>query len=465
MTKIKSFREMARRRSTRIRRGHPSVERLVGEAVYSLNRFTQSQQRLIEQNVAASLRQLRLDLSELPRPQLGSRVLSDSSTKGYLGNIRMLEYFLALIGDWSSILILRENAPEFAPAVRDTSLAMFISWKTATAGDIMKDSHGIIIKDAFGRQLKADGCWNSPACHVPFSAAISALHAARGFSKDMPYADVCNSCLQEYRRTRDHGRGCFHHGSQPRLWRKGNPRFSEVYKNRIRLLKVVELRGYQSNGNSPLTPRELLQIRSDLLSQNCISAYKLWTMILLSVKQFRRGDEVVSLQEDLHFLPELTVMRDDRVVSISLLVDGKRDVTPAILAVHVDDAIPELCLLRMLFAWIWISEYREGPIFPKDLSSTVLVPMTKKDFLEAYKKVCQRITGRGGPWGTHTGKKTGWLLGAWGNASDVSLAMDSRHAGLEQAQRYKQDAMGLMDIAKAAGYALIELLYEINIQT
>lgn len=84
---------------------------------------------------------------------------------------------------------------------------------------------------------------------------------------------------------------------------------------------------------------------------------------------------------------------------------------------------------------------------------------------KAYKNVCERITGRHGPWGTHTGRKTGWLLGAWGNASDVSLAMDSRHAGLEQAQRYKQDAMGLMDIAKAAGYVISLNYYDINIQT
>lgn len=448
LSKSKSvFSAMSEERAQRRPRTRSTVKVLPGEAIYSMQNFTSSQREFVQRHVSEAIEELDLKVSLVPKPQLGSRVLSKSSTQGYHSGLRQLEYFLSLIGDWSSIIILRRDAPEFAPSIRVSSLVSFIDWKYGDQGSPMVDESGSPMQDVFGRPLLCDGCWTSPHNTTPFSAAVSNLHIARGF-KSMPYSEPCSRCLEKFERSNDQG-GCYHHAGRPLLWRKGNTRFAEQYANRIRRLFVVEARGYQAQGDSALTPHELIKIRSYLMSKNCISAFRLWTMILVSVKQLRRGDEVVSLDLDQHFLPDLTTIRNGRVVHFCLLVDGKTDSTPAILSVHLDDDIPELCLVRQLLAWIWVSKYQGGPLFPSDTEADDPVAMSKAKFLKDYQNVCQQITGRRGPFGTHTGRKTAWLLGAWAGASDTSLASDSRHKDLSQACRYKQDAMGLLEIARA----------------
>lgn len=190
-----TFGTLAQGRARRRQRTVPSIMQVNGTPLYSLSKFTDDQQSFIHRNVLASINALKLKLSTVTKPQLGTRVLSANSTSSYTSNLRQLEYFLALIGDWSSMLILREDSPDFAPAILDSSLTRFIDWKFQEKGTAMKDANGRPLMDAFNRPLVADGCWSSPDNTVPFSAAVSTLHVAHGFM-NMPYTDV-NCCITE----------------------------------------------------------------------------------------------------------------------------------------------------------------------------------------------------------------------------------------------------------------------------
>lgn len=440
---------MASDRATRRNRVQPYTSSSPPNGpVYSLDNFTSAQRSIIDSEVAKSLEELQLTLSSIKRTHTGTRVLAPNTLTGYEGHLRTLNYFLALIGDWSSMLILRDDAPDFAPAIRDKSLALFIDWKTLPAGTIMKKRDGEIIKDAFGRDLIADGCWKAPGNTTPFSAAVSALHIARGF-KGMAYEEECESCMAKYRNSGDVS-GCFHHAGRAHLWRRGNSRLSNLYTDRLSKLVRVDMKGYMAQGDSPLTPQELLDVRTKLLSTNCIEDFRLWTMILVSTKLFLRSDEICRFNPELQFLPELTIKREEAVSAMAVLIQGKRDTTPVILYLWRDDDIPEFDAIIQLLAWVHVSKYSGGPLFRKDLNDGNEEPIPAKRYLNDCKDVFMKVTERRGPWGTHSARKTGWLFGAWGNASDVSLAQDSRHAGLDQAMRYKQDALSQLEIARAS---------------
>jgi len=49
-------------------------------------------------------------------------------------------------------------------------------------------------------------------------------------------------------------------------------------------------------GSSAITPWELLDIRTNLLSTNSIHDLQSWVMILISIKLFLRSDELVHIR-------------------------------------------------------------------------------------------------------------------------------------------------------------------------
>jgi hypothetical protein len=61
---------------------------------------------------------------------VGERSIAKSSKETYWVKFRALKYFLALIGDYESILILLDNAPKpFCPSINPDILILFIKWK------------------------------------------------------------------------------------------------------------------------------------------------------------------------------------------------------------------------------------------------------------------------------------------------------------------------------------------------
>ena len=91
--------------------------------------------------------------------------------------------------------------------------------------------------------------------------------------------------------------GCRLHRGKPLIWRRGCPIESGTVKHAFKK-SAKDGEGYQPNGDSPLTPLELLQIRTRLLSTNRIEDFQLWVLLLISIKLFLRSNEATGDKKD-----------------------------------------------------------------------------------------------------------------------------------------------------------------------
>jgi hypothetical protein len=69
--------------------------------------------------------------------------------------------------------------------------------------------------------------------------------------------------------------------------------------------------------------------------------------------------------------------------------------------------------------------------------------------------------GRRGPWGTHTMRKTGYLVAIWGGGTVENIMLSARHATVDSAKRYYQDAGSLLQMARIQGYAARKMALQI----
>ena len=134
--------------------------------------------------------------------------------------------------------------------------------------------------------------------------------------------------------------------------------------------------GYEVDSAMPLTPFQLLTIRSALLASNRIEDLQFWVIILVSVKLFLRageatGDVTLESGETIptglrfeSFEPSLTTVEGSWVKSISVRIKGRTDTTSKIMTLWADDAFPEFCPVRHLLAYIFLIRFEGGHLFP-----------------------------------------------------------------------------------------------------
>ena len=87
--------------------------------------------------------------------------------------------------------------------------------------------------------------------------------------------------------------GCSIHTGRPQLWRRVQ-KGSIVQNTQKRSTK--DAAGYAEEGDAALTPWEVMDIRSSLMSTNGLYELQLWTMTLLGIKLFLREYELGSLR-------------------------------------------------------------------------------------------------------------------------------------------------------------------------
>jgi hypothetical protein len=126
------------------------------------------------------------------------------------------------------------------------------------------------------------------------------------------------------------------------------------------------------------------------------------------------------------------------------------------LLINRDDHTPELCPVRHILAWIYLLGIKSGYIFPDEKTLTAMIDtgnthplkydnpsnhISYSVFQHRFKSACEEIiTDRAGPWGTHSCRKTFYLLGIWGKGSLEALMQDARHKTIKNAQIYAKDA-------------------------
>ncbi len=83
------------------------------------------------------------------------------------------------------------------------------------------------------------------------------------------------------------------------------------------------------------------------MSSNNIEDFRLFVMVLLSIKLFLRSDEVVKMKIN-HVVRDVSVVREGIVDCIAFKVKGKTDTKPVTLSLWADNEVHQLCPVRLL---------------------------------------------------------------------------------------------------------------------
>lgn len=157
---------------------------------------------------------------------------------------------------------------------------------------------------------------------------------------------------------------------------------------------------------------------------------------------------------------------------------------PKTLMMWFEPDFPELCPVRHILAWFAISGIKSGAIFPsieflnnsiigdKYFDGYVPFPKDKDDqvtknesipyqtYLNFVKNTCNEVieqavlsgvgVGLGSrKWGSHVGRKSGYLFSVWGGGADIDIMNSARHKSIKNAAKYKMDASMLLELAKS----------------
>ncbi|RHZ12571.1 hypothetical protein DYB37_010252 [Aphanomyces astaci] len=361
--------------------------------------LSRAQESLAALGMIMELAKHDLLLSPNQQQVFGSRVLEPHSQRVYKKHYRGLWYFFGLIGDYTSLLILRHDCPQHAPAMSVKSLCAYLKYKTGAIGTILHYDDGLPVLDVDGQPVLCDGQWKDPQNMIQLSSAVSAAHKAKGMGQ-VPYEEQYDAC---YRLFSDKSlvTGCRHHAGRGRLSRTGNARFSEDFIKCMTRIRNHDLWLYTPSSESMCKPLELVNIRRYLLVPNQLMGWKLWTMMIFHIRLSFRADEGIDVMCS-QFLPPLTSVDEfGTVTMLDVQISGKTGKKKwIVLSLYRDDQCPELCPVRAVLAWIHLSRHPgTGYLFPHDKDATKCYPPAT--FQTKCRNVCTKVTGRQGPFATH----------------------------------------------------------------
>lgn len=245
------------------------------------------------------------------------------------------------------------------------SIGLFCKFKRSAKGAALKDPNGNDILDIYGNPVLCQGGWNLPANVDQLLSAVGVLHASRG--QRGPYQDTCKNCVAESQQ--GNYQGCRFHPMKPQIWRTGNPKESNYMADLLRQ-NTVDGSSYIKGGSTPLTPWELIAIKDYCVSSNKLWELMFWTMTIVATKLFLRHDEITNLKfsdanQENCLNKELTVFNaDGSIESLAFFIKGKCDPVRKCLILWADHQVPDLCPVRALVLWTYMSKIKDGYLFP-----------------------------------------------------------------------------------------------------
>jgi len=115
-----------------------------------------------------------------------------------------------------------------------------------------------------------------------------------------------------------------------------------------------------------------------------------------------------------------------------------------------------------LLVYIYATGIKEGPLFPNHaklseigMEESRFDGIVKQDevigyetYQNRYKHLCNTIINRESRFGSHSNRKTGYLLAVWGGGHIEAIMSSARHKTLKNAQKYKRDAEYMLHVAR-----------------
>ncbi|KAJ3270164.1 hypothetical protein HDV01_000499 [Terramyces sp. JEL0728] len=375
-----------------------------------------------------------------------------------------LRYFLALIGDWNSFLILLDNAPKKCPSISPENIAMYVKWKTHERDTIFTDTRGNAVCDRFGNLVTPQQGWLNYNKVPALLKAVEELHKV--YFLTGPYCDMCKRCFKIYQSLQNHG--CDSHFKEPKPIRRGNPVESSAVSSSLQYFQDVPRT--RKGGSDTLNPFDLLKLRKVLLESGSLIHYQVWVIVLLAVRLFLRVEELVynTLTASPSGLmiesidPLLTVYKDGKIkgeceliVALGIIVDyhGKKST----LVLWADHECPMLCPVLHLQAYLYCTKIKSGFLFPslaelnQPPSDGKFVTILKVgDLVDTIVNAVHEFS-PDFEFGLETFVKSGYANATWGGAQLEKIMKSARHTDMETAMRFQGDAELQLMLVKNQG--------------
>jgi hypothetical protein len=303
--------------------------------------------------------------------QESPRFPTSNLSAGYINNrenwLAQFWNFLAILGDYDSMLILMQKPFENCPSVKFSSLLSFVLHKFNAPLHPLEDkwSGGEPVLDLRGNRVRSEG---SVYSYVPFATLIAALDSlhqrcAKEGELHMQTA-FCDDCHAIYHSESSpltdsvaYYTPCASHtDSTCRYICKGNPYSTScsLVKSLTEYLhKESARRQYQPKSKDPLLRSDVLDIHSYV--QAC--QFKTWdfgnfTMMLGGIYYAGRFDSYSEVKlEDFSKVCGHFSIHNYFIRNFAQQVFGKRDKMWHTYLLYFDDYCPQLCYLRHLFVF------------------------------------------------------------------------------------------------------------------
>lgn len=361
--------------------------------------------------------------------------VSANSRKSYMKHYRGLFKFLAMIGDYHSMILFHNNkARDVVESMNARSIAQYLMFKTVSCGTVLRcPSTNIIIINCFNNEpILSEGDWNDKGNVEQFLCAVSKIHGT--IYQVGAYTDRCESCI-EARELNNGSTGCFHHTGRHKFFRRGNPRNSPEVNNAKS--KCVELcKNHLRSKCSRILPCEMQKLRRYLCNSNSIDDYQLYVMTLVAIHLFLRFDELHDMCVD-HFLSQLSTIHGNNVYNLVFKVKGKNDDTWKLLVLWRYDEVPTLCGVRHLLFYIHLRQIKRGYLFPKFGSRK---QFGYQEYRSLLREKYNPILGYDRKLTSHLYRSSGYLFAVFGGGKFEVIKEAARHKTSDVAMSYFQDA-------------------------
>ena len=383
--------------------------------------------------------------------------VADNTEANYEQSLKQMWNFLAIVGDYESMLILLSKPPPNCPSMSRDRIVQYVHHRFAEPlTPLTKDgtSHGDRVKCALGNSMSSEGSVQNCRWLDSIFASLAEVHLCN--DRNGQYEEQCLHCNT----AKDF---CPTHKEKKvytKIQNRGDPTSSPQVKKVKKWLKSETVaRGYSPDHKSPFLPGDITTMHKAVTaSQFDIWNFQNYLVILDAVEHGCRFDSMGRIEvATFEVCQEHWVLKNGVITNIAQRVREKTDKRDYDYRIHFQDYIPQRCLARHLLVFVHCLNILEGYLF-LDKPDLEDVHKLAKDGCERqntqdrnpldYTKfgnwIAQVATKMDEPhlanFGPHSPRGTKYLMNYLGGAHFAQAAKTSRHSSLETAQSYFDDA-------------------------
>ena len=179
----------------------------------------------------------------------GGRSLAAMTLLTYESHYRGLTRFFKLIGDYESLLMLRDKRPKNCPSMRVESCIMYMWYKFRPVTTVLTNLAGEPVNNVTVVPIHCSRTWNDPGKRRQFAGALYCIHVAS--KQNGLYHEKCDKCC--VLPVNERHKGCDSHAGSPLLLTSGSPQTDLTFINASEKIRN-ELSGYVSQPCGQLLP-------------------------------------------------------------------------------------------------------------------------------------------------------------------------------------------------------------------